>query len=255
MRRKINRERLRHRYKETRKAHAALMKFYPFTLVDLEGEKWRDFPCYNGDYQISTFGRVKSFKRKMPRILKPSFNEGGYLWVALCKNGVTKNFCIHTLVAITFIPNPNNLPEVNHIDTHKFNCHVSNLEWTNHGDNMQHATNMGLIKMGEDNPQAKLTNEQVRYIRENPDGLTGVELAKKLGVSNSAIGYIQRGITYKVADGKIRDKKKERVPDEIRIKIREEYKKYVPGCGLEDIAKKYDLTSRTIWNIIREGDN
>ena len=88
-------------------------------------EEWRDIKGYEGLYQVSNLGRVRS-KRK---ILKGTPDKDGYLRVALCKNGTRKYFGIHRLVAIAFIYNANNYPCVNHKDENKTNNRVKNLEW------------------------------------------------------------------------------------------------------------------------------
>ena len=95
-------------------------------------EIWMDIKEYEGMYQISNLGRVKSLPRKgstTERILKPNKDTKGYNRVILTKNNSTKTFKIHRLVAEYFIPNPDNLPQVNHIDEVKDNNIVTNLEW------------------------------------------------------------------------------------------------------------------------------
>lgn len=234
--------------KDAKLAYVALMKCYPLTLDDLPDELWKEF---NG-YQISTYGRVKSFKRKTPRILQPACNNMGYLYVFLPNGIKPKWFLVHRLVATCFIPNPENKPEVNHIDGHPLNCHVNNLEWCTRSENNQHAYDTGLKAQGEDRSDSKLTNEQARFIRLNPDNLTQSQLAKIFGVSRAMIGDIQLGKTYKQAGGIIRGKIKGRVPDDIRNQIRTEYQKGVRGCGRRALAKKYGIDRSTIVNIIRE---
>lgn len=242
--------------KEAKRAYKALMAHYPLTLEDLEGEKWKDIAGYEGDYQESTYGRTKSFKRGKVKILKP-FLQGEYLYVELHKGDQGKTIQVNRLVAETFIPNPDNLPEVNHRDGRKLNNHVSNLEWVTHQSNMRHAVDTRLQKIihGEDHQKAVLTNADAVYIRENPDGLTGVELAKKFGVMPAIISNIQTGRSYKTAGGIVRETKRNRIPDEIRAKIRSEYKKGVAGYGLQALAKKYGLCVATVYEIVREGDS
>lgn len=110
-------------------------------------EEWRDIKGYEGLYQVSNFGRVRSLNRmdsigrqRQGRILKPSSNEWGYPHVVLSKNGKHKTVRVHRLVAIAFLPNPDNLPEVNHKDENKYNNHVNNLEWCNHQYNNGYGT-------------------------------------------------------------------------------------------------------------------
>lgn len=197
------------RYKKERADFAEFMKFYPFTLEDLDGEQWADIEGYEGRYQISTFGRVKSLpwkQRPTPRILCPKLSTGNYLDIVLWKNDKPKPILIHRLVAQAFIPNPDNKPQINHIDGCKINAYVGNLEWATPSENIRHAFDTGLHKapQGADRPQAKLTNGQVRYIRDNIENLNTVELAKIFGVTSSVISAVQLGKTYKNVGGKIR---------------------------------------------------
>ena len=92
-------------------------------------EEWRDIEGYEGLYQVSNYGRVKSLKHLDELVLKPSKKRNGYLGVVLCENGNTHSFGVHRLVAEVFIPNPQNLPQVNHKDEDKTNNRVENLEW------------------------------------------------------------------------------------------------------------------------------
>lgn len=95
-------------------------------------EVFKDIPGYEGKYQVSNLGRVKSLdynKTGKERILKLRQNNSGYLYVILCKNGKLKNYLVHRLVATTFIENPDNLPCVNHKDLNRHNNKVSNLEF------------------------------------------------------------------------------------------------------------------------------
>lgn len=99
-------------------------------------EVWKDVVGYEGLYQVSNMGRVKSLSRiglngnrLKERLLKPRPKAFGYLLVCLYKQGNCKNFLIHRLVAEAFIPNPNNYPQINHKDEVTYNNVVSNLEW------------------------------------------------------------------------------------------------------------------------------
>ena len=99
-------------------------------------EEWRDIKGYEGYYQISNLGRVKSLPRdvgsnrcKKETIMKTSIDKDGYEHLVLCKDGKQKHFRVNRLVAQAFIPNPNNYPVVNHKDENKTNNRVENLEW------------------------------------------------------------------------------------------------------------------------------
>jgi hypothetical protein len=113
-------------------------------------EKWKDVAGYEGYYQISNFGRVRSLDRnetninnvtrKLKGSLKSTFiNQHNYVLVTLSKNNENKAFCLHRLVAEAFISNPNNLDEVNHKDRNKRNNFLSNLEWCTSRENTHHA--------------------------------------------------------------------------------------------------------------------
>lgn len=109
-------------------------------------EEWKPVVGYEGIYEVSSLGRVKSLNynhTKQEKILKQNKNKDGYLYVNIHKQGKGKNFTVHRLVANAFIPNPNIYPCVNHKDEDKTNNCVSNLEWcdvkynTNFGTSIQ----------------------------------------------------------------------------------------------------------------------
>lgn len=115
--------------------------------VTTDSEVWKDVVGYEGLYQISTFGRVKSLKRfdtrgnpLKSRILKNVSRGNGYLSVNLCKNATAKLFNLHRLVAQAYIPNPDSKPQVNHIDEDKTNNKIDNLEWVTIKENANHGT-------------------------------------------------------------------------------------------------------------------
>lgn len=107
-----------------------------------ELEHWRDIKGYVGLYEISDKGRVASFSRKYAHketiILVPNISDRGYALVTLCKNGKTKHFQVHRLVAEAFIDNPKNKPQVNHIDGNPLNNCKENLEWATAQENIRH---------------------------------------------------------------------------------------------------------------------
>jgi hypothetical protein len=110
-------------------------------------EQWKAIAECNGEYHISDYGRVKSYKRGKERILKPVLlgRPGNqYLAIGICINGKLKMHKIHRLVALEFISNPENKPQVNHKDGNKLNNHIGNLEWMTNQENQQHAWDSGL---------------------------------------------------------------------------------------------------------------
>ena len=109
-------------------------------------KKWKDISGYEGYYQVSNFGEVRTvghkYQRKGFHKIKLHNNRNGYWLADLHKNNLYKSKAIHRLVAKAFIPNPNNFPEVNHIDGNKANNCVDNLEWVSKSQNKWHACNV-----------------------------------------------------------------------------------------------------------------
>ena len=117
-------------------------------------EVWKDIAGYEGLYQVSNLGRVKSLPRELKRftdrkclakerILTAHPNSKGYLRIQLKKDGKTEQRFLHRLVAEAFIPNPSNKGEVNHIDNAPTNNKAENLEWTTHKENMEWSSKCG----------------------------------------------------------------------------------------------------------------
>lgn len=124
-------------------------------------EEWKDVTGYEGLYQVSNFGNVKSLwfwnghkykKRNEPKILRQSNTTTGYKKVELIKNGIKRSLKVHRLVGIAFIPNPDNKKTINHIDFNPKNNKVDNLEWCTHQENIYHSVinnKLGVVKSGE----------------------------------------------------------------------------------------------------------
>lgn len=115
------------------------------------------------DYDIEQDGTI--INKKTRHILKPFNHNKGYLKVMI--GG--KKYYVHRLVAIKYVPNPLNKKQVNHIDGNKKNNHYSNLEWCSNEENHLHAQKNNLLRKGENCSWSKLTEEEVRQIRENKD--------------------------------------------------------------------------------------
>ena len=145
-----------------------------------QNEIWKDIHGYEGYYQVSNLGRIKSMERDVlqgtrivhlhSKILKYRYDAGGYIRIVLCKNGIQKNFSLHRLVAEHFIPNPNNLPQINHKDENKENNCVDNLEWctpkynTNYGTRTQRAANTSKGKTFTLEQRKKLSQARKGYV-------------------------------------------------------------------------------------------
>jgi len=163
-------------------------------------EVWKDFVGYEAYFAVSNLGRVAS--KRTNKILRQQINKQGRSGFATKIGGRSGNsFCFktHRLVAEAFIPNPEGKLTVNHKDGNPLNNCVENLEWATHSENIQHAFNTGLIKplSGFKNPAAKLTEEQVEFIRSNTDALTVREIAKIIGVHHCTVVRCKNSKRYK----------------------------------------------------------
>ena len=149
-------------------------------------EQWKDIDGYNGKYQVSNFGEVRSFSPwSKGRTLKGGKTKGNpqpYRWVALVGKGRSdiKTFYIHKLVAKAFLPNPNNYDEVNHKDGNTLNNHVDNLEWCTHKQNMEHASKTGVMSRGQNNWKGKNNPKSKAVLQLTKDG----EFVKEWGSVN-----------------------------------------------------------------------
>lgn len=173
-------------------------------------EKWVAVKGYEGLYEVSNFGKVKSLRkisgtcfRKERELSLNRLSKDGYVRIALTKNYKVCETKMHRIVAEHFIPNPLGKETVNHIDGNKLNNRVDNLEWADRHEQLVHAYNHKLKNpvRGCLNVSAKLTQQDVEYIRKNYKRQSTesgtVALAKKFGVTNVVIGNVLRGKTYK----------------------------------------------------------
>ena len=163
-------------------------------------EKFKDIKGYEGLYQISDMGRVKRLKSKgclLERFLKVGYSSE-YQKVSLHKKGNKKTHDVHRLVADSFIPNPNNKPQVNHIDGNKHNNRLSNLEYVTPSENAIHAFKLnlrdgGTVK-GQQNGRCKLTEYQViEIIQKAKKNQSMTSLGREYSVSATHITRIVRG--------------------------------------------------------------
>jgi len=154
-------------------------------------EIWKDIKGYEGLYQVSNFGRVKSLKFK-PKVLKNVTNYGYYPTIYLFKNNQMKMFKIHRLVAKIFIDNPNNFPCVNHKDGQKTHNNVTNLEWVTIKKNNIHAIKNKL------HHKSNLTKDDIIKIRKlRIKNKTYFTIAKLFNISCNHASRICRKIYYK----------------------------------------------------------
>ena len=176
--------------------------YYSLDSNDLPGEEWRDVVGYEGFYQISNLGRVKSFYSGDVRIIKPAKRSDEYLSVGLYKDRYSVTHYVHVLVAGAFLPNPEGKPQINHIDGDKTNNRVENLKWVTGSENMNHAYKIGLANAtkGIKHPKAKLTPDNVRYIRKHyvkgSKEFGSEALARKFNVTGSVIRDVAHNRSY-----------------------------------------------------------
>ena len=149
-------------------------------------EIFKPIKGYEGYYEVSNLGRVKSYSYKGTKILKPAITKNGYLNVVFCINQRKEHKLVHRLVAETFIPNINNYSTVNHKDENKLNNCVENLEWLSVEDNNRYSNHKMLTK-------DKVL--QIPYLINN--GYTQLEIAKYFNVSRRTIQSILRGEHWK----------------------------------------------------------
>lgn len=178
-----------------------------FAHLNFMEEIWKSVPGFENDYEVSNLGNVKSmtnYRRWKPNRLKAlRLDRNGYVEVGLykrCKNFHKK---VHRLVALAFIPNPENKPQVNHKDFNRTNNRLENLEWCTALENCVHAINGGRRKasLGEDCSGVVLTDSQVLEIFNKTD-VTQCVIAKLYGVAQGTIAAIKVGKTWSHVTGK-----------------------------------------------------
>jgi len=167
----------------------------PVPIVpDLEGEIWKDIEEFKGFYMVSNKERVKRIRHRKYAtncIMKTTKNKQGYPQLVLTMNGIQYCRRLNRLVAIAFIPNPENKPEVNHLKG-KDDNRPESLEWATTLENIHHAwaTGLATAKKGEKSSMAKLTEKEVLEIRASK--LTPLEISLKYNVKREQIYKILR---------------------------------------------------------------
>lgn len=153
--------------------------------------KYQEKRIEDTNYIVTTEGNIRNINTN--RILKPKIRKDGYLEFGIyCSKYGKISKSAHRLVAIMFIPNPENKPFVNHIDGNKQNNHVNNLEWVTHQENMEHAKNHNLIKRGSNNHNSVLNEDVVEEICKMLEfGYRNVDIANSLGVKSHQVSLIR----------------------------------------------------------------
>lgn len=182
-------------------------------IESLPSECWNWIPGYRGSYKVSNLGRVMSVARRSygrgavlsTRILRQRIDGWGYLVLFLSKNGKSRPFSVHALVAKAFIKEVNKQKQVNHKNGDKKDNLLSNLEWVTPSENLRHAYSIGLKKplLGEDNPGTNISNKKAIELFNCPGTLSF--LSKKFGVTKGTAFNIKSGKGFSCVTGKKRN--------------------------------------------------
>lgn len=168
-------------------------------------ERWRPVIGFEGLYEISNQGRVRSVSRWVSigkgkrlsegRIISQSIKEG-YPTVCLCNCGIEQHKTVHRILAESFIPGSGEV--VRHLDGDKLHCTEDNLAWGSYADNEKDKREHGRLVYGEAHHQAKLTIEMVKDIRAMHErGITQLSIARSIGIGRGAVGCVIRGETWR----------------------------------------------------------
>lgn len=173
-------------------------------------EIWKDIKGYEGIYQVSNFGRVRSLDRKVHnytkkgRILKSFDNGRHYQYLSLSDGTNTRKHYVHILVANTFIDNPNRYEQVNHKDFNKTNNNVNNLEWVSRTQNVEHYRKSAYSRAVEEGRQSKIRTKFVKRVLMEKDKIINIyktgasieETAIKAGVGRDFATDVLRLYEY-----------------------------------------------------------
>ena len=183
-------------------------------------EIWKPIVGYEGLYEISNYGNLRSMPRVIMRkdgkpytvqtikMLKPSYDKDGYLRIELNNKGVAKKYYVHRLVANSFIPNTFNKPQVNHKNAVKDDNSIENLEWVTNQENRDHVVKNKLqpLQYGIKNPNVKLTVEKVIEIKKlKQQGIKPSVISKLTNIPISNVNNIINDYTWRwLKDGEKR---------------------------------------------------
>ena len=161
-----------------------------------DGELWLPIPDWNGFFEISNWGRVRSLSRRyvVKNIIRtPEFGKDGYLVFTLNTSAKKKKIIAHRVVGKLFIPNPTNKPQINHKKAIKVDNRVSQIEWTTEKENREHAVQMGLVskawlgKTGKNHPSSRIVYQYDLEAALIEEWESATEVSKSFGVNRSTI--------------------------------------------------------------------
>lgn len=201
-----------------KKFQSRIAEMAQLEVADIDdGEEWRPISGYEGEYDVSNYGRVRSrgFIQEAvngrrilmkPRLLTQQKTKDGYMRIEISKQGRQKKFAVHRLVANAFIPNPENKPQVNHIDSDRANNKAENLEWVTASENSIHGYKYGFF-----NPDpTKMINARKKPVIRSDGKVfpSAVDAAKDAGLSDCGLQWHMKhgtkvkknGLFYKYAE-------------------------------------------------------
>lgn len=219
---------------------------------DLQGEVWMNIVGFEGLYKVSNLGRIRSCRRGT--IMIPHPLKDGYLRIRLRKSGKDFSFLIHRLVAIAFIPNPNNYQTVNHKDFNTHNNCVENLEWCTQRYNNKYSRDAGHYHYSEKAREAAKRNRKisdelaVKIFEDYKKGAKQADLATKYGVT--------RAFVCRLVHGRCRTECTNQ-PLEKDLKIKFSYneilfmnKSFKNGASLKSIAERFNTSSTYVSSLV-----
>jgi len=178
-------------------------------------EEWKDVVGYEGLYQVNKFGAVRSLDKLRTityttgtiatmnfsgKVLSPKTEKSGYITQSITNSGVRKTIKVHRMVAMAFIPNPENKPQVNHKNGIKSDNRVENLEWVTTFENRQHAYDTGLQKptSGTINGMCTHSDREIEFIKiQYALGMRQIDIANNYGFSPSMVNLIVKNKAWK----------------------------------------------------------
>ena len=225
-------------------------------------EVWKDIKDFEGQYQVSSFGRVKSLARMRlsrggslsplrERIMSQKVSKCGYKVIGLCKDGAKSHPSVHRLVAEAFCKNTENKSTVNHIDGIKSNNNVSNLEWSTHTEQMEHAVRLELLeKRGSPKYTKAFKNSVLNYKLENPE-TSITKLAELFDLSERTAGRIvNEGVNRRVTGCMTKNGLVHKLTTS-QQQVKEIKELRSKGYTLKEIGDLHNLGTSQVWRICK----
>jgi transcriptional regulator with XRE-family HTH domain len=219
---------------------------------DLQGEVWMDVVGFEGLYKVSNIGRVRSSRRGT--IMIPHPLKDGYLRIRLRKEGKDFSFLVHRLVAMAFIPNPNNYDTINHKDFNTQNNCVENLEWCTQKYNNKYSRDAGHYHYSEKAREAAKRNRKIsdelaiKIFDDYKKGMKQADLASKYDVTRAFVCRLVHGrCRTEYTNQSLEKDLKIKFSDDEIISMNESFKK---GISLKSIAERFNTSSTYVGSLV-----